>query len=378
MSQLRILADENMRGVEQAFSSMGTLRLMPGRAIAPADLENTDILLVRSVTQVNEELLKNSPVSFVGTATAGFEHIDTGYLAARGIPFATAARANANSVVEYVLSAVAVCGDHLERLLGGGQVGIVGAGHVGSRLARCLDGLGIDYLQSDPWLDSSSLARPATLEEVLGCQVVALHPELTRRQPWPSHHLLAAGQLEQLGDQQLLINASRGAVVDSAALLSRVQQGDHPMLVLDVWEGEPDINGELFQACELGTAHIAGYSLDGKFLATSMLRDALCATLSLEPGQGDSHLTPTRYEIAKAEGPVAALRQLLLAAYDVRDDHQLLAGVLTRGEGAMGFDRLRRDYRERRELRGSRVGGETGSLPAAWLETLGLQPEEGH
>ena len=174
MSQLRILADENMRGVEQAFSSMGTLRLMPGRAIASADLENTDVLLVRSVTQVNEELLKNSPVSFVGTATAGFEHIDTGYLAARGIPFATAAGANANSVVEYVLSAVAVCDDHLERLLGGGQVGIVGAGHVGSRLARCLDGLGIDYLQFDPWLDSSSLARPATLEEVLGCQVVAL------------------------------------------------------------------------------------------------------------------------------------------------------------------------------------------------------------
>ena len=176
---LHILADENIPAVEHFFTTDTDVQRLCGRSIGRAQLQHIDILLVRSVTRVDAALLSGTAVKFVGTATSGLDHIDQEYLRQRGIGFAYAPASNANSVVEYVLAAVASIGDTLEKLLTGGVVGIVGYGHIGKAVAARFDALGIDYRVFDPWLQQTMIRQTATLEQVLDCDVVTLHPELT-------------------------------------------------------------------------------------------------------------------------------------------------------------------------------------------------------
>ena len=242
---LHILSDENIPAVEYFLGDSGVVRQLRGRDMRAADLDGVDVLLVRSVTRVNEALLAGSAVQFVGTATSGVDHIDRDYLDQQGIGFAHAPGSNANSVVEYVLAAIASVPGKLEQLLAGGSVGIVGYGHIGSMLAARLRALGIEHRVYDPWLDQQLLSQPATLAEILACDVVTLHPELTRELPWPSFHLLGESELACLDANCLLINASRGPVLDNQALLRLLLAGHGPVSVLDVWEGEPALDHEL-------------------------------------------------------------------------------------------------------------------------------------
>ena len=153
---MHIVADANMCEVSAVFAGLGGVDELEGRAIVSADLSRTEILLVRSVTTVDAALLENSPLRFVGTATSGFDHIDRAALRQRNIHFAHAPGSNANSVLEYVISAIASCEDFLERLCAGGQLGIIGFGVIGKRLYQRLQALGIKSVAFDPWLDASS------------------------------------------------------------------------------------------------------------------------------------------------------------------------------------------------------------------------------
>lgn len=375
---LRILADENIPSVEHYLGNHGRVQRVNGRALQSAQLQDVDILLVRSVTRVNEALLAGTPVQFVGTATSGVDHIDRNYLAGQGIAFAYAPGSNANSVVEYVLSATAAVGGKLEQLLGGGALGIVGFGLVGKALAARLKALNIRYRVYDPWLDQGAIPHAASLDEILGCDVICLHPELTTEQPWPSYHLLGPVELQRLDPEALLINASRGPVVDNAALLAHVDGGRGPLVVLDVWEQEPDISASLLQRVALGTAHIAGYSHDGKLEATRMLSAAVTAHLQLPPPPGDDPEgdAPT-IRVSDCLSGAELVRTLLHARYDIRRDDTLLREAILGSERDCGeaFDQLRRTYPQRRELIGSRI--ETGSDKAehrAIIEALGCIP----
>jgi len=357
---LRILADENIPALEHFFGAVGSVTRVGGRDMSSAQVANADVLLVRSVTRVDEALLHASPVKFVGTATSGFDHVDRDYLAASGIGFAHAPGSNANSVVEYVLAAIAEVGDQLEQLLAGGVVGIAGYGNIGRALVARLSALAIDYRVYDPWLDQSTIPHASPLQALLECDVVTLHTELTTAQPWPSFHLLGQRELQRLRPDSLLINASRGPVVDNAALLAHLRDGRGPVVVLDVWEGEPEVNAQLLECVALGSAHIAGYSLDGKLLATRMLRDAAYAYLSLPTLRvgspiADAALPPVPEGLSGA----ALIRYLLKARYDIRvDDTLLRESVLLdqqRSTPGKRFDQLRKSYRDRRELAGSAV-----------------------
>ncbi|MGB1142438.1 MAG: DUF3410 domain-containing protein, partial [Halioglobus sp.] len=211
----------------------------------------------------------------------------------------------------------------------------------------------------DPWLDASVLPHNAPLHEVLASDVVSLHAELTDAQPWPSRHLVSAEQLEQLKPDALLINASRGAVLDNTALLQALDRGKTLAAVLDVWEGEPDIDPQLLEHVVIGTAHIAGYSYDGKLRGTQMLLAACAAHLSLDiAGVGDDVPGTEPLSLDSSLDIAASLRSLLQHRYDIRRDDALLRAAMgsQRGEvNARAFDRLRREYRQRRELAGSSV-----------------------
>lgn len=373
---MKVVYDHNMPAVDAYLGHCCELLPVDGRQLTATQLGDADALLVRSVTPVNAALLADSALRFVGSATSGIDHVDLALLERRGIAFTHAPGANANAVVEYVLGAIAAVGDALERLFDGAQLGIVGYGHVGRSLAARCQALGIRWCAYDPWLPAASIPCCATLEDVLRCAVISLHPELTRRAPWSSYHLLGPAPLAHLGASQLLINASRGAVVDNAALLGRLSAADAPVAVLDVWEHEPLVDASLLARVRLGTAHIAGYSLDAKIAATRRLAAALIDRFELPPPPAlptGLALSPLRLE---ATGAAAAVRSLLRQRYVIEDDDRRLRETVLSGvDVAAGFDRLRRDYPERREVAGSRVMvPETGGVLADCVEALGAVP----
>ena len=368
-----MLVDENIPGAESALASFGSVQRFSGRSLTRSQLLDTDALLVRSVTTVNEALLSSTPVRFVGSATSGIDHIDVRYLNDSGIHFAYAGGANANSVVEYVLSAIAAVEDRLERLLAGETCGVVGYGRVGKALAMRFHALGIACRVYDPWLERSNVPGAVDLEEALACSVVCLHPELTNKAPYPSRHLLNRDTLPLLQPGALLINAARGAVIDNAALLAHLEAGTDLLTVLDVWEDEPHINIALLKQVTLATPHIAGYSLDSKLVATRMLASAMAMALGLS-GAAPQNTAEGRTPLVVADNlsGAALVRALVHAHYDIRADDQLFSGE---GAGRLPeyFDYMRKHYPERRELAGSNIRLPAGVADHSIVHALGCE-----
>ena len=379
--RLSVLADENIPAVEQCLGAFASVRRVNGRTLGRAHLDGVDVLLVRSVTRVDEALLSGSAVKFVGTATSGIDHVDVAYLARNNIAFSHAPGSNANSVVEYVLAAIAAINDKLEQLLAGGTVGIVGYGVIGKSVAARFEALGVRRRIVDPWLARSSIPDVGDLDAILDCDVVTLHAELTNRQPWPSHHLLRLRELQRLRPDALLINASRGPVVDNASLLAHLDTHPGRLTVLDVWEGEPRINGALLEQVTLGTAHIAGYSMDGKLLATRMLSEAVIRHFHLPPFTPS--LSADTLSVLRVQDNLSGaklVRHLIQSRYDICLDDALLRRAVAAEHGSQatgtGFDGLRKSYRERRELAGSVVAGLRAPGDMAIARALGCVIEE--
>ncbi|WDE03578.1 4-phosphoerythronate dehydrogenase [Thalassomonas viridans] len=348
---MKIYYDENMPFAREFFSGLGELVPFAGRELSQETAAEADVLLVRSITRVNQALLQsNKQIQFVGTATIGVDHIDQAYLNSRNISFSAAPGCNAVSVAEYVLSALVVLAERYLLDLSGLTVGIVGAGNTGTRLSEKLKALGIRYYLCDPLLAEQGDEREfVSLERVLSCDVISLHVPLTTAGQYPSYHLLNRERLTRLTDKQILINACRGEVVDNQALLELKQAGHGLKLVWDVWENEPDILMPLIDHTEIATAHIAGYSLEGKARGTEMLYLALCKQLKIKPKLTLSQFLPpasiTHVEI-KQHFDEIILNQLVKMVYDVRRDD----GIFRQQLSCQGFDMLRKNYPVRREF----------------------------
>ena len=225
----KIVADENIAYAQHFFAGMGELILLPGRAISRSDVQDADILLVRSVTSVNRELLEGTAVRFVGSCTIGTDHIDTQWLSDNSIHFAYAPGCNAQAVVEYVLAALRA----LEVDLSTSKIGVVGCGNVGGRLLRYLKNAGVDVVGCDPFLLNSELPL-VDFETILECDVICLHTPLTKSGAHPTYHLFDESVINALQPSTVLLNAGRGAVVDNAALLQRIENSGDLSVVLDV------------------------------------------------------------------------------------------------------------------------------------------------
>lgn len=350
---MRIIADENMPLAAELFGDHGQVVRLPGRSLRPADVQEADVLLVRSITRVDASLLAGSRVRFVGSATIGTDHLDTAWLDAQGIAWANAPGCNAEAVAEYVLASLLVLGERDGVPLGNRTVGIIGAGHVGSALAGKLAALGVRFCLNDPPLAQTGRDPRAFvgLDEALACDVVTLHVPLTREGAWPTHHLIDDTRLRQLKPGAILLNASRGGVVDNAALQAHLAGGAALSAVLDVWEGEPAIRRELALRVALATPHIAGYSLDGKLRGTRLIYRACARHFGWEASSGTASL-PTQdvLHAVVEDDSETALRQLVLACYDPRRDDLALRASLDEPEPGRAFDGLRKHYPVRREF----------------------------
>lgn len=359
---ITIVAGESIPFVQDAFTTLGNITMVPGRSITSAELIDTNVLLVRSITKVNEALLHGTAVEFVGSASAGVDHIDASYLNSRNIGFASSPGSNANSVAEYIVTALLTLAHRQQFTLSGKTIGIIGVGHIGKLVKHKAEALGMIPILNDPFLAQNGTITHHSLADTLGCDVVTLHVPFTKDGPFPTHHLINKHTLAWLKPSTIFLNAARGEVVETQALLDAIHHKRIGPTVLDVWEQEPHINWELFEAVDIGTPHIAGHSLDGKAAGTFMIYSALCAYLGVEPTWSPSQSLPVPLvpSIALPPSGVAdqeRLNTIATRVYDLEADHRRMKELLTVPieERAEMFDSLRKNYPTRREFHQTRV-----------------------
>jgi len=290
---MKIIADANIPSVAECFSSIGEVTVVGGRKITPGIVADADILLVRSITPVGADLLADSKVRFVATATIGVDHIDTDFLQRNNIGFASAPGSNANSAAEYVIAVLLEIGQRHDFDLEGKSIGIIGAGNVGGRVATKCAALRMKVRLNDPPLQRQTAdPKYLPLEELFGCDFITCHTPLTFEGQDKTYHLADETFFKSLKKGCTFVNASRGSVVDTGALKRAIRAERFRAVVLDVWENEPLIDAELLQMVDVGTPHIAGYSLDGKIAGMIMIYSAACKHFSLEQKFGIEELLP--------------------------------------------------------------------------------------
>lgn len=358
---MKILIDENMPYAEQLFSQLGEVVLKPGRTLTADDLIDVDALMIRSVTQINQSLLsKANKLRFVGTATAGMDHVDKALLDEKGIFFTAAPGCNKVGVAEYVVSVIMVLAQQHGFSIFDKTVGIVGAGQVGSYLQKCLQGIGVKVLVNDPPKEKEGDSRAFTPFEQLVEQadIITIHTPIVRDGENPTYHLFDKDVLDKLRGNQILINAARGPVVDNTALKARLSKQDGFIAALDVFEFEPEVDMDLLPLLAFATPHIAGYGLEGKARGTTMIFNRYCEFLSNDLRAYENKLlpkAPVPELVLDREWDEAVLHNLTQLVYDVRKDDALFRREID-NQGA--FDKMRKHYWNRREysavtLRGS-------------------------
>ncbi|OHB54286.1 MAG: hypothetical protein A2Y07_01740 [Planctomycetes bacterium GWF2_50_10] len=355
---MKIVADTNIPFVKECFSSIGEVTLYGGRQISAEAVRDADILLVRSVTNVNKELLEGSRLKFVATATIGTDHVEEKYLVEKGIGFSSAPGSNANSVAEYITAALLVVARKHGMRLAGKSIGVVGVGNVGSRVAKKARALGMEVLLNDPPLaQSTGDAKYLPMEKLYGCDFLTFHTPLTKAGQFASYHLADERFFGAIKPGAVFFNSSRGGVHDTAALKGAIKSGKLLATVLDVWENEPNIDAELLEMVDLASPHIAGYSYDGKVVGMMMIYEAACRFFGLEITRKIGEFLPAAIvpsiDLCNAQGTEQQiLHETIRQIYDIEADDARCRAILKQPAGERGkyFDKLRKDYPIRREF----------------------------
>ena len=299
---MKVIVDHKIPYIKEAIERIADeVVYLPGAEFTKEAVKDADALIVRTRTHCNRGLLEGSQVKFIATATIGYDHIDVEYCREAGIVWTNCPGCNAGSVEQYVHSVFLLLqrkkGFSLEKAI----LGIVGVGHVGSRVARMAEELGMKVLLNDPpradrgeegFVDLQTIAEE--------CDVITFHTPLNREGDYRTYHLADENFLFGLKRCPYVINSSRGEVVDTASLLAALSAGKVRDAIIDTWEYEPFISQELMEVAFLATPHIAGYSADGKANATRMSLEALCRFFNIEadftivPSDGPKDYDPTR------------------------------------------------------------------------------------
>ncbi len=347
---LKIVADDKIPFLRGALEGKAKIIYLPGNQIQPEHVKDADVLIVRTRTQCNESLLKNSSVRLITSATIGYDHIDTHWCEQNNIRWTNAPGCNANSVVQYVASALAYISKHHSVELSQKTLGIIGAGNIGSRLANLAATLGIKTLINDPPRAAREGDAGFTeLDHLLDqADIITLHIPLEKTVQNNTFQLVNEDFLQKIPKGSWFINSSRGEIASTKALISALKDSHLAGAVLDVWENEPHINRELMDASKLSTPHIAGYSADGKANGT-----AVCVqTISKHFNLGlDQWYPPT---LPLPENPVITnpcknnnseemFRFLALESYDILSDSRNLR------LNPSAFEKQRENYPIRRE-----------------------------
>ena len=355
---LKIIADEAIPWLDKLFAKHGNIHRYRGRELDPSQLEDADLLLIRSTVRIDKNLLKNSAVKLVASATVGCDHVDQNALSELGIAFAHAPGCNANAVAEYVVSAIAWHAKYGKTDLGDASTAaIIGCGRIGSKVKAKLELLGFNLIINDPPLAlDNSVNDPSmnfvSLHEALDADVICLHTPLTHTGDFPTHHLLDRTRLACIRENAVLINAGRGGVIDNQALSGLLDEKPKLNVVLDVWENEPNIDWELLSRINLGTPHIAGHSWRGKVMGTVMIYQFACNVFGWTEQKIDEQAFTVPLPGFKCADDVQ-LYDLVSRCYDIEAEtaelrHRTMAKSAP--DAAREFDHFRKSYYRRPEF----------------------------
>ena len=364
----RIIIDANIPYIRGAFDDVADVEYLVAKDITHNKAMNADALIVRTRTQCNATLLEGSRVKMIATATIGIDHIDTEYCDTHNIQWTNAPGCNAESVAQWVGSALAVWANEHNCSLVGKTIGIVGHGHVGKRVERLAHKLGMKVLLNDPPLALENPDKYVDLHTIAReCDVITFHTPLTQEGEFATHHLAdeeffetikkrskqhtppPCGTSPKTGEEYksspLIINAARGGIINENALLSHLSQLSTfnfqlSNIAIDCWDGEPETNSELRQRALIATPHIAGYSADGKLNATQQVVHAVAIALNITPNtiEGLSEKKTTDKEGDE-------LKDELLNNYNILADSDALKAEPQK------FEYFRSNYPVRRELK---------------------------
>lgn len=346
---MKIVADENLAFTDYFFSEFGQIEHKAGRTLTHADIQDAEALLVRSVTKVNEVLIQNTSLKFVGSATIGTDHLDIQALEQHQIDWSNAAGCNAQAVAEYVITALLKLRPELIDANENFTIGIIGLGNVGSRLAYMAGLLGWNVIGTDPFVKREGI-KPVDLEQLLQqADAISIHVPLTKTGEHPTYHLINIEALSKMKPEAILINSARGPVVEESALISDIQHTKR-QAVLDVFEHEPVISEDLLNLISLVTPHIAGYSLEGKARGTQMIYEAFCKTFNHDINKQFETQLPECETFFQGQDLKVVLKEKLSEIYDIeRDDSNLRACLKDGKVDQQAFDHLRKTYPLRRE-----------------------------
>jgi erythronate-4-phosphate dehydrogenase len=349
---MKVVCDSHIPFLKGVLEPYADVVYLPGNGITPDDVRDADALIVRTRTRCDAALLQGSKVRFVATATIGYDHIDTAWCESNGISWTNAPGCNSWSVQQYMGSLLVNMSRDLGFTFKDKTIGIVGVGNVGSKVARLAALLGLKVLLCDPPRARREGAGAfVSLDDIISrSDIITLHVPLIHNREDSTFHLFDSIRLESLNKNQILINTSRGEVVDGDALKKVLKEQRIRAAALDVWENEPKIDSELLKLLYSGTPHIAGYSLDGKATGTMMCVQALGRFFEL-PCQNweinDIPLPeqPTEFSIDVSDKkPQEVLTEAILYSYNVLNDYTILKSDIS------SFEKQRSDYPVRREF----------------------------
>ena len=334
---MKLLIDDAVWGSNQIFSEFGEVFTLPGREIRSESLKDFDALIVRSRTRVDEKLLRDANIKFVGSTVAGLDHIDKNYLEDNGIAFASAQGCNANAVSEYVISAIANLSKDYSFKLSNKTLGIIGVGNVGRRLEVKAKQLGMKTLLNDPPREALEGSDNFTsLDKALSADIVTFHTPLTYSGLNPTYKLLDSHNFKHINNDAIVINAARGGIINETVWEKTQTKAN----IIDCWENEPNINLNLQKSAYWATPHIAGHSIDAKFMGSFMIYKDLCKYIKKPLNDNIEHLINPELKIIRENN----LHETLNSIYSFHADDKAIQDI-------SNFENYRRNYPERYEWR---------------------------
>lgn len=368
MARIHIIADENIPFLRGALEPFARVTYLPGIAITRRDLKDADALLVRTRTCCNQELLEDTPVTFIGSTTIGFDHIDTLWCDEQHITWANAPGCNSSSVMQYMASAIVFLCRKFSILPSSLTLGIIGVGNVGSKVERLARALGMKVLLNDPPRERREGPEGfVPLEKICKeSDIISFHVPLADTGTDPTLYLCDREFISELKKKPILINTSRGGVVKTSALVQALQTGKIRSAVTDVWEDEPRIDREFLSLADIATPHIAGYSIQGKANGTAMVVRSLSRffNLPLADWYPDNISLPDQavIDLSDKKDEMDILFSAIEATYKVEDDSRHLR------KSPDTFEKQRDSYPPRHEFTSYRVL--TGVAPSPVKKAL--------
>ena len=333
---MKIIVDDKIPYIREAIAKITDNAVyMPGDEITAASVKDADALITRTRTKCDRQLLEGSNIKFIGTVTIGFDHIDTEYCKEAGIIWKNCPGCNAGAVEQYIHAVLALLKKEKDIVLEKTCIGIVGVGNIGTRIMSLANKLKMKVLLNDPPRKDKGGKGFTDIDTIAEeCDIITFHTPLVKDGPYRTFHLADRAFFRKLRKSPIIINTSRGEVIDTQAILEAINKNIISDAIIDVWENEPNISLELLRKVFIGTPHIAGYSEDGKLNATAMILKSLCEFFKTD--------IKTDLSLPDKERPEKEKKDIL-SYYNPRDDYKSL---LSHPED---FEKIRSNYKLRKE-----------------------------